>query len=78
MNYGTDVIPLSHSATFNIKCLKWYLKDSPIRLDLACFQPKKNNNNVTPKQKNDFLGMYGSALFFFIDAVNSFLKNLYP
>ena len=25
---GTDAIPLSQTATFNIKCLKWDLKDS--------------------------------------------------
>ena len=37
---GTDALPLSQTATFNIKCLKWDLKDSPICLDLAYFQPK--------------------------------------
>ena len=26
----TDAIPLSHSATFHIQCLKWDLKDSPV------------------------------------------------
>ena len=38
--YGTDAIPLSQTATFNIKCFKWDLKDSPICLDLAYFQPQ--------------------------------------
>ena len=37
---GTDAIPLSQTATLNIKCLKWDLKDTPIGLDLAYFQPK--------------------------------------
>ena len=37
---GADALPLSQTATFNIKCLKWDLKDSPICLDLAYFQPK--------------------------------------
>ena len=37
---GTDEIPLSQTATLNIKCLKWDLKESPICLDLAYFQPK--------------------------------------
>ena len=41
----TDAIPLSHSATFNVKCLKWDLKDSPICLDLAYFQPKIKTEN---------------------------------
>ena len=27
--YETGAIPLSQTATFNIKCLKWDLKDSP-------------------------------------------------
>ena len=41
----TDAIPLSQTATFNIKCLKWDLKDIPICLDLAYFQHK----NITQK-----------------------------
>ena len=47
---GTDAIPLSQTATFNIKCLKWYLKDSPIRLDLECFQQQQKtlkNRKIT-------------------------------
>ena len=31
---GTDAIPLSQTATFNIMCLKWDLKDCSICLDL--------------------------------------------
>ena len=41
--YGADAIPLSHLATFNIKCLKWDLKDSTICLDLTYFQPKNKS-----------------------------------
>ena len=37
---GTDALPLSQMATFNIKCLKWDLKDSFICLDFAYFRPK--------------------------------------
>ena len=37
---GTDALPLSQTATFNIICLKWDLKDSFICLDLAYFRPK--------------------------------------
>ena len=44
--YGTDAIPLNHPATTNVKCLKWDLKDSPICLDSACFQPKKQNRKI--------------------------------
>ena len=33
--YGTDTIPLSQTALFDIKCLKWNLKDISICLDLA-------------------------------------------
>ena len=43
--YGTDAIPLSHSATFHTKCLKWDLKDNLICLELACFQPKNKTEN---------------------------------
>ena len=42
---GTDAKPLNQTATFNIKCLKWDLKDSPICLDLAYFQPKNKTEN---------------------------------
>ena len=38
--YNTDAIPLSHMALLNIEGLKSYLKDSPVCLDLAYFQPK--------------------------------------
>ena len=31
--YGIDTVPLSQTSTFNIKFLKWDLKDSPICLD---------------------------------------------
>ena len=37
---GTDALPLSQTATFNIKCLKWDLKDSLICLDLNIFNQK--------------------------------------
>ena len=37
---GTDTIPLSQTTTLFITCLKCDLKDSPICLDLAYFQPK--------------------------------------
>ena len=40
-SYGRDVmIPLSQSATFKIKCSKWDLKNSPIYMELAYFQPQ--------------------------------------
>ena len=36
----TDAFLLSQTATFNIRCLKWDLKDSFICLNLAYFRPK--------------------------------------
>ena len=63
---GTDAIPLSQTAVFITKCLKWDLKDSQICLDLAYFRPK----NKTQKN-NSFEYLY----IFLIDAENSFLKN---
>ena len=51
---GTDAIPLSQTATFNIKCLKWDLKDSLICLDLAYIQPQ-----------NNLFGISGSSVHFF-------------
>ena len=38
--YKTDSISLSHIAILEIHGLKSYLKDSPVCLDLAYFQPK--------------------------------------
>ena len=40
--YKTDAIPLSHTAFLNIVRLKSDLKDSPVCLDLAYFQPQNN------------------------------------
>ena len=46
VNYdGTDAIHLSQTVTFNIKCLKWDLKDSLICLNLAYFQPQNKTEN---------------------------------
>ena len=52
--YGTSE-PLGN---LSYKVFKWDLKDSPICLDLACFQQKI-------KQKINFLGISGSSLHFF-------------
>ena len=51
--YKTDAIPLSHTEFLNIERLKSDLKNSPVRLDLAYFQPKDN-----------FLFISGSSLHF--------------
>ena len=42
--YKTDAIPSSHKACLNDKGLKSYIKDSPVCLDLACFQPKNKTD----------------------------------
>ena len=66
---GTYAIPLSQTATFNIKCLKWDLKDSPYVWTKYIFKPKI-------KQKNNLLGVsLGHLSIFLIDAVNSLVKN---
>ena len=38
--YKTDAILLSHTSCLNTDSLKSYLKDSPVCLGLAYFQPK--------------------------------------
>ena len=58
-----------HLNNLNINCLKWDLKDSPICLDLAYFQPKNKTEKIT------FQVSLGHLSIFLIDAVNSFLKN---
>ena len=42
VSYGTYAlhVSLSQTATFNIECLKWDLKDSPKCLDLTYFLPQ--------------------------------------
>ena len=66
--YETDAIPLSQRTTFDIKCLKWDLKDSPVCLNLAYFHPKI-------KQKNNLFGISGSSLYFFSWCCKFFLEK---
>ena len=69
--YKTDAIPLSHKAFLNIERLKSDLKDSPVCLDLAYFQPQ----NKTEKELFSYFWVISP--FFFKDAVNSAEKRIH-
>ena len=69
--YKTDAIPLSHKVFLSIDRLKSDLKDSPVCLDLAYFQPQ----NKTEKELFSYFWVISP--FFFKDAVNSAEKRIH-